>query len=1321
MEFRKVTFHQFSLEGLTQLPCLSFAECMFDDNDSSNPCYNAQGTVLSERTFFSRCTFWGQVSFRKASLSSSLDFRNCEFYAKPQRTSLSLRDTFCNGSINLSGSTFGGHVDASRLRLLGSFRTASRQQASPDNHKQSTFSQHLDLNSARIDGNLSLRSVIVRGTLDLHEAVIGGALILKPYGKHEPNRSNRSVCRYVFGRFLKVGGEIDLRNTIIEDVADFESVQAGSFIAGALSFSTSQAAVPEPYMTVFKSRLNLSHSRLRGDLILSGSLMGSGLLATRAEIDGHLKLQSRRGKRTKICLGPDTGNDSDPKWAVRLESASVKGYASFASADIEGPVWASNLFVGGDLFMDAYGDQDTCTFSTPWQPQQPLLVHSPIFYGQKTENGFQHICSHSFYASFADATMLGAIYFRPQCPSATKGTFDFTGAKCSSFNAGSRGQPSSHNNLFDLTLAECRIEGPIDVSGLKLRGLNVSHARCEGDLVLSHDETRVALDTKHPEGDRLYQKEIEFVHGPHLTLAGDLVGYGVHFRHGCNLEHADISGDLILHRSLLGSMKHQDGYWLSLALSHLTVRGHVSGRGLRTDTGIDGSFMKIGGDVDFSYNRRFGLKTRIGTSENLKTEGPRTFCLWIRGSEIKGMIRLHAVHLVGGVSLRESTVRGSLYLSSSSVRYPSDDEVEVIEAGYSDSREPNPRVVSRFRGNIEEVVTRIGESKNTHSVYSIDARGSNIGGGLYWENLHHSSGAKCESALNFSGATLSSVIIQGVSFGLKPDEPASDTNVLLDLSVSRISLDISLTDVKGPVSCDGAKIGGSLRVRSHDKASVQAAGAGTWPLKMSARGVEIAGELLLLSDWIEHMSNMAIDSAREGHKHDIGLNVSGGQISRIEFVTGRRPRELEKHSIWHVLLPFYWFDKRPTKRFDRKRFAGGRVLTISRATVKELEVAADSEQRSWAKSQKSVLETVFCRSLDKLLSNGRGFTRLASWVKQSFKASNRYIVESFGDPRVQTAASGLLQCFISFAVLVLLARFPGYVSPDRSDYLSLNLLPGFILFFLVILSLVLFFKSLRTAQDLTLQKVDKLALYTRSTSETEKIEVDTANHLTRAVAYLLHKTQFSGSFFLRVADFCSRKGYRLLADEVYLYTRRREEKEFSAIVGFMPLIGHYLLKYGVRGRFWSLGLVCAVLVGWQLVVSSTDLKDLYYESFSSSSEAQRHVQVDALYPYVTAPPDPPVGQKDSAAGDQWILDSALVFGQEVFGSGLGPNSLWGGKSSEIRAEASRLPVAELGSATLSFGLLVTVIRLWWFAFLTISVSRLVGLIRRHSIDGSSKN
>lgn len=1322
IEFRKVTFHQLSLEGLTSLPALAFADCTFDNNDAPSPSYNAQGATFTERLFFTSCVFWGEVSFRKASLSSSLDFRNCSFFQTHHATSLNLRDTLCNGSINLSGSCFGGHVDASRLRLSGSFRTASRQHSSTDTNKESCFAQNLDLNSARIEGNLSLRSVTVRGTLDLHEAVIGGALILKPYGIYEPSRSSSSKCNYVFGRFLKVGGEIDFRNTIFEGAVNLESVQAGSLIAGSVSFGASNEPESEPYTTTFKSLLNLSHSRLRGDLILSGSLLGNGLLATRAEIDGHLKIQSRRGKRTKLRLGPVTGNKSDPTWAVRLESANIKGYVSFASSDIEGPVWASNLFVGGDLFMDTYASQDTCTFSNPWQPLNPQQTHSPIYYDLQPGDELQRICSPALYASFADATVLGAIYFRPKCvPGAgILGTFDFNGSRSSSFNAGICGQVPIHKNWFDLSLSESRVEGPIDVSGLRLRGLNVSHARCEGDLVLSHDDANVTLEERLGIGYRLYHTTISFVHGSHLTLAGDFVGYGVHFFEGCNLEHAHISGDLILHRSHICSLTHKDGYELSLALSHATIKGHVSGRGLLTTAAIDGSFMKIGGDIDFSYNKRFGLMSRIGASKNQKIEGPRLFCLWLRGSDIKGMIRLHAVHLDGGISLRESTIRGSLYLSSSSVSYEGDEPDQLVEGSYSAPQSPRSGATLRYRNVLEEVVTRVGKSKNTHSEYSIDARGSIIGGGLYWENLKHSSGAQCESALNFSGATLSSVSIEGVAFGLNPDEPSPNTKDLLDLSVSRVSLDIKLTDVRGPVSCDGAKIGGSLRVQSEALKNAHQAGEGTWPLKLSARGVEIAGELLLLSDWIERMSNMSITSAKSGHQHDIGLNLSGAQVSRIEFVTGNRPKELDRHSIWHVLWPFLWFDETPLRQFDRSLVSGGRVLTISRATVKELEVTADLARRSWAKSQHSIVKTALFKTIEKLPSNKASY-RLKTWARQSCLKRDSYSVESFADPRVQTAASGLLQCFVSFTLLVLFVLFSDPGIGSRVEQPVQEWLPSGLLLLLVLVSLKILFDALRTARDATWRMVFTNVVHPRKACTTKTIGVDSANHLTRAVAYLLHKTKFSGSFFLRVADFCSRKGYRLLADEVYLYSRRREEKEFSAIVGFMPLIGHFMLKYGVRGRFWSLGLVCAILVGWQSMVFCLELRELYYGSFLSSSLTGEQERGGSGFPYITSHAEPSAILQESSVSEPWILDSALVFGQEVFGSGFGPNALWGGKSSEIRAEASRVSIMAFGNLSLSFGVLVTVVRLWWFAFLTISVSRLVGLIRRHSIDGSSRS
>ncbi len=884
---------------------------------------------------------------------------------------------------------------------------------------------------------------------------------------------------------------------------------------------------------------------------------------------------------------------------------------------------------------------------------------------------------------------------------------------------------------INISLAGAKIAGTVDLSMIPLGKLEASHCECGNNFIVSHlDETVEVLVAPGAQSScRQYNKSIEFIHAPHLIVKGDLCIAAVDIKQAVFLDHCEIHGDLILHGSHIGFVQHRLAYSLSLSIPHAKVHGNFSGRGLWLEKGLDGSFIQIEGDFDMAYNLLRGLRSRIGQSRNDQIQGPKEFCLWLRSSKIGGLLRLNSILLEGGMSLREAKIGASVYLNGTAINA----EDAVYQEGIGQGGESGAhsviaekqengcylegRLQSTYKALVikalpcgrvprldskeKQLASKIGASLNWVKSNSIDAQGAVIGGGFWWEvnsdwEISYASGTLDFSRTKIGSVRLKNIIVENISGG--------DSVIF---NVSAIDQDIEIINSSCCLSMNGVKTGGGVLVSGLDEANESLAPSFVerFPSIFSMKGATVSGPFSLdirwLYAWFRRVDGNVENYVETIYRSDVGdklcargesveglvptlIDLSGSKITRFEICTPSlkdvRYEKLVsniksgncKKSAFKRLKPFGGWDEKLVE-LDCGKIARPRLIT-SLVTIAEIELVTS--------------QATFCGDADARVN----------YYKQEYvyppvkKGEHRNY-----DPRFQMAFSGALIGFIAFLCSVLLYCVSGSKNIPWEE-----MVPGAVIFGILLILGAFFWSSWQFITN-------------KATSSNDEVA-----HYSLILKRILDVSAFSGSFFLRLADFAARAGMRLVADEIYFTAKRRESKESGGVIAFMNLFALHVFKFGVRGRIWSLGFLLAFVLSWQLVLSEGEKIQPFLQPGCTINK-NGAVQSST----------PPAGDVKKEGGSEfqsqpsnidreryWLVDSWVLLGREVFGAGFGPSELWASRECQLATLDQK--VFQLSWVELRLADLVTMCRMLWFIFLAFSLGRVFGLVRKHSLDGLSR-
>lgn len=236
---------------------------------------------------------------------------------------VNLRNARITGQVDLSGSSFGGNLDASFMQVGGSLLMRSIGKA------KATF-QTVKLSGANVAGQTDMTGAIFNGDFDAESLHVGEALLMKSDGQ------NKTTFRKVILRGAKVSAQIDVSGASFHGDLDAEALRSeGSLLMRSEGMNKASF-----------NNVVLRYAKISGQIDMTGASIDA-LDADDLQVGGTLLMASDDKNKNKASFK-----------RMSLNSASVAGRMSMDGALLQDELVAQGLRVGGDLSMrNIYSDR----------------------------------------------------------------------------------------------------------------------------------------------------------------------------------------------------------------------------------------------------------------------------------------------------------------------------------------------------------------------------------------------------------------------------------------------------------------------------------------------------------------------------------------------------------------------------------------------------------------------------------------------------------------------------------------------------------------------------------------------------------------------------------------------------------------------------------------------------------------------------------------------------------------------------------------------------------------------------------------------------
>ncbi|HEV2647205.1 MAG TPA: pentapeptide repeat-containing protein [Acidobacteriaceae bacterium] len=366
---------------------------------------------------FIGCLFMGSVNGSFASFKRVISFRECRFLADTDWRGASIET-----DLNISGAQFVGKASFQEIRIGRAFRANGTQfenvsfegaeirgaidLSSRDKDQRTSISGEANLRSSRLGGIYCFGTEFKRG-LDLNSARIDGDVFLKP--DHHGNPVNLAGnCDL---RSMHVEGNLELSGLTFEGEADFESLWVGgdaffaspeenkravftksvdfraahiggnaeffgavfladaSFVGFSVGGDVLLRSDKEELRTTFNGEVDFTAARVAGDVDFGGVLFAGAAVFSKVVVAGYLSCSGSEAYQTVFRADASFSN------------AHIGGNANFDSTKFEGVANFNGMRTEGHAFFRSDSKGNRTVFSKDFDFRDVDIKHVAEFDG----------------------------------------------------------------------------------------------------------------------------------------------------------------------------------------------------------------------------------------------------------------------------------------------------------------------------------------------------------------------------------------------------------------------------------------------------------------------------------------------------------------------------------------------------------------------------------------------------------------------------------------------------------------------------------------------------------------------------------------------------------------------------------------------------------------------------------------------------------------------------------------------------------------------------------------------------------------------------